>query len=161
MPSKWAMVDNSFPTFSGEEKPGEQIKMLVDYMFILVEELKYQLANLDGDNWNTKALENLQTDTTAGVEEKLAATVQALASLTGQVGQINSQVAANALSSEQAHKRLRQDLTSVENGLARVITGLEELQTAVSRTEDGTVIGREGETLRLVGSVYINGTLME
>lgn len=161
MPSKWAMVDNSFPTFSGEEKPAEQIRMLVDYMFILVEELKYQLANLDGDNWNTKALESLQVDTTAGVEEKLAATVQALATLTGQVGQLGSQVAANAYSSEQGQKRLREDLTTVESTLAGVQTGLQQVLMTVSRMEDGAQIGREGETLRLVGTVYINGTLME
>ena len=43
MPHTWALVDSSFPTFTENDTPQDQIAALVDYMMILTEALKYQL----------------------------------------------------------------------------------------------------------------------
>lgn len=69
MPHAWALVDNSFPTFSEDDSPQTQITALVDYMMILTEALKYQLENLDTNNWNGTALDSFVLDTTKDVNE--------------------------------------------------------------------------------------------
>ena len=71
MPSNWSMIDNNFPSFTGDERPRKQIAQLQNYMMLLVEQLKYQLNNLSTINWNDSALKDFQADTTKDVEEEL------------------------------------------------------------------------------------------
>lgn len=62
MPSNWLYVDTNFPTFTGEESPDEKITTILNYMFMLVEQLRYTLHNLDLSNMNSTAVEQYGTD---------------------------------------------------------------------------------------------------
>lgn len=56
MPSNWLYVDTNFPTFAGEESPNEKISTIQNYMYMLLEQLRYTLHNLDTSNMNQTAL---------------------------------------------------------------------------------------------------------
>lgn len=56
MPSNWLYVDTNFPTFTGEESPNEKISTIQNYMYMLLEQLRYTLHNLDTSNMNQTAL---------------------------------------------------------------------------------------------------------
>lgn len=182
MPSKWAMVDNSFPTFRGDEKPGEQIGMLTDYMYLLVEELKYQLANLDGSNWNETALKTLQEDTTADVSQQVAALAVNVKSMTGQITSLVSRLsaleglgdrvtAAETCVSylEKRQEEATEELEGLSGQMAELVSGQETLTAELEALtnvivldgDGGAAIGKEGQELRLYGNIYINGQLME
>lgn len=65
MPSNWLYIDTNFPTFTGEESANEKVEVIQNYLFMLVEQLRYTLRNLDTKNMNQTALsnfENLLTD---------------------------------------------------------------------------------------------------
>lgn len=176
MPHAWALVDSSFPTFSVDEKSGDKITKLVDYMKILVEALQYQLENLDTANWNTAALETFQTDTTEDVEARVTALAQNLASLTNEVTRISGELS----STEGRVQRLeedtgylqkdmeeaRADIESLEEQMAAAQEGIDELKETldgtVDKDESGNVtLGNQGKDLFLVGSIYVNGKLLE
>ena len=71
MPLRIFAIDTNFPTFTGEESPVEQIKLLHNYMFQLQENLQYTLRNLTPDNFNTKGLEELSEQTSGELREQL------------------------------------------------------------------------------------------
>ena len=153
MPNAWALIDSSFPTFEGDEKPKDQIPVIMDYMFLLAEGLRYQLSNLSAKNWNSNALENLQVETTAPLEEQIQQIGLQLTRLSNQV---------NGLSA------LSTKVGSMEETLTQLKDSAEEMQKTLDRllvvvTPDGNggaTIGTAGQELRLLGSVYINGSLV-
>ncbi len=159
MPKSWAMVDSNFPTFTGEEKPREQITALVDYMFVLVEELKFQLENLDSSNWNTKALQTFQTDTTADVSQQVAVLAANLALVTNEMAAISSRVSAVESLSGRI-KTVEIDLAYLQKDLDEFIAEIREV-LQIDEETGAVSIGEEGRDLHLIGNVYINDQLME
>ena len=57
MPSNWLYIDTNFPTFTGEENTEKKVTTIQNYMFMLVEQLRYSLHNLDLSNMNQTAVE--------------------------------------------------------------------------------------------------------
>lgn len=57
MPSNWLYVDTNFPTFTGRESTEAKVSTIQNYLFMLVEQLRYSLHNLDTGNMNPSALD--------------------------------------------------------------------------------------------------------
>lgn len=57
MPSNWLYIDTNFPTFTGEEETEEKVSTIQNYLFMLVEQLRYSLRNLDLGNMNPAAVD--------------------------------------------------------------------------------------------------------
>lgn len=71
MPTPWSMADASFPNFTEDDSSRERTDKLLEYVYLLTQELKYQLSNLGKRNFNSAALENLKTDTTESVVKEV------------------------------------------------------------------------------------------
>ena len=56
MASNWLYIDTNFPTFTGEEDLNEKVTTIQNYLFMLVEQMRYTLHNLDLGNMNTAAV---------------------------------------------------------------------------------------------------------
>ncbi len=61
MPSNWLYIDTNFPTFTGEESANEKINTIQNYMYMLVEQLRYSLHNLDLTNMNQTAVKQYES----------------------------------------------------------------------------------------------------
>lgn len=59
MPSNLLNADTSFPQFTRETSDSEKIEKLTSYLFMLLEQLRYSLANLDKDNFNDAGLDEI------------------------------------------------------------------------------------------------------
>lgn len=165
MPSAWSLIDTSFPTFTGDEKIRDQISVILNYMFMLAEGLKYQTSNLGAQNFNATALKNIQIETTADVEAALEELVEDLLSIKNNVSSLRTSVSQLEDWRDDAAQQL-QDLSEGQNNLAetqRSMQGsLTALQSVVQKNNDGSsVIGAAGKRLDLIGSIYINGKLVE
>ena len=57
MPSNWLYIDTNFPSFTQKESANDKIETMQDYLFMLVEQLRYTLHNLDLSNMNKAAAE--------------------------------------------------------------------------------------------------------
>lgn len=55
MPSNWLYIDTNFPSFTQKESASDKIETMQDYLFMLVEQLRYTLHNLDLSNMNKTA----------------------------------------------------------------------------------------------------------
>ena len=107
MPSNFLYIDTNFPTFTGEETSKEQIDSMLNYLRILVEQLRYTLNNLDMTNFNTQALSDFSDSSTEDIAQELV-------TLAAQLNQLSQTVA----------------------GLSRRVASLEGLQTRVADAED-------------------------
>lgn len=56
MPSSLLNADTSFPQFTRETSDSEKIEQITSYLFMLLEQLRYSLYNLDKDNFNEAGL---------------------------------------------------------------------------------------------------------
>lgn len=59
MPSNLLNADTSFPQFTRETSDREKIEKITSYLFMLLEQLRYTLANLDQDNFNEAGLNEI------------------------------------------------------------------------------------------------------
>lgn len=59
MPSNLLNADISFPQFTQKTSDSEKIEQITSYLFMLLEQLRYSLANLDKDNFNDAGLDEL------------------------------------------------------------------------------------------------------
>lgn len=71
MPSNWLYIDTNFPTFTGEENTEEKVTTIQNYMFMLVEQLRYSLHNLDLSNMNQTAVERYETSLTEPIYARI------------------------------------------------------------------------------------------
>lgn len=167
MGSNWLSIDNNFPTFTGQESLREQVRLLHDFIPILIEGLKYQLNNLDGTNWNAKAKERFQKETTEELEDAMDTTdaevarlIRSLEGLTQDMDQILRQIASLGEDVgwlEERTEDLAERTEDLEERQDSMSADLDELQQLVRVLEDGSIqIGTEGVALRLTGTVYIN-----
>lgn len=107
MPSNFLYIDTNFPTFTGEETSKEQIDSMLNYLHILVEQLRYTLNNLDMTNFNSKAILDWSEASTEDIQQELV-------TLATQLNQTNQAVA----------------------GLSRRVSNLEGLQNRVADAEE-------------------------
>lgn len=73
MPTTFQLVETTFP--NGEDKDTqEQINGVYDYLFVLLEQLRYTLFNLDGSNINQNALSEFIKNISEPIYAKIADT---------------------------------------------------------------------------------------
>lgn len=71
MPSNWLYVDTNFPTFGEETPVEEKVTTIQNYMFMLVEQMRYTLQNLDQSNMNDAAVDSFVKTLTDPIYVKL------------------------------------------------------------------------------------------
>ncbi len=150
MPSNWLYIDTNFPTFTGEESANEKINTIQNYMYMLVEQLRYSLHNLDLRNMNQTAVkqyENYLTEPiyahiadTDGNVADLQVTAKGLSGrLTDAEGNINGlQITAQGLSTQISNAQ--GDITKLQvtaKGLSTRISDAEGNITTLTATASG------------------------
>lgn len=67
MPSNLMFADSSFPKIEEGEAPQESIRKIQNYLFMLLEQLRYTLQNLGGENFNDAEMEAYIKKISAGL----------------------------------------------------------------------------------------------
>ncbi|MGM9601782.1 MAG: hypothetical protein ACI3W5_09440 [Faecousia sp.] len=124
MPSNWSAVDSNFPTFTGDESPKKQIGLLHNYMYVLTEQLRYSLANLNASNWNPTALQALQDGATAAIVKQVSQLGQTVSSVLGRLDSLQTSVASQG-----------EDIVAIQSCYDDLLTELHNLLSAVQQTE--------------------------
>jgi uncharacterized protein YoxC len=138
MPHTFSMLDTQFPSFTGGESVGEKVDVLHNYLFMLLENLKYTLFNLGEENFNKAELEKLGEWLDTGIvnevrdlEGNLSALVQTTQSIELRVQNAEGSIASltqTAGSLLSAISNLEGDVSALEqtaNSLTSSISNLE------------------------------------
>ncbi len=71
MPTNLLQADVGFPQFKEEQKPDEKITQVVNYLYMLLEQLRYSFGNLGSENFSESGIEELQTILTEPIYGRL------------------------------------------------------------------------------------------
>ena len=108
MPGSILAADTGFPALTEGQSDGEKIRIITNYLYMLLEQLRYTNANMGVENFSESGIEDLTTLITEPV----------YAHLTDTDGRIA-------------------DLTLTAQGLSAQLTGVEGQVTALTATADG------------------------
>lgn len=151
MPNIWQAVDANFPTLSDKDSVEEQYRKLHSYMFVLTEQLKYSLANLDSSNWNGTALEKERSETTEKVEKDVSDVSTEVSNLIDKITEVTT--ALSRLDNRETTSE--EKVLSLENFKGNMTAFINPVPEQSTMT-----IGKSGQTININGSVYINGRLI-
>lgn len=95
MPGNILSADTQFPNFAGQENPAEQIRTIRNYLYMLLEQLRYTLNNLDAGNFNSEGLKEIQDAISQPILKQLSDTDGNLAELQFTAAGLASRVSSN------------------------------------------------------------------
>lgn len=108
MPSNLLQADVGFPEFKEGQKPDEKINQVVNYLYMLLEQLRYSFGNLDADNFSESGITELEhlitepvyayiTNVEEGLSTALNVTAQGLTTrITNEIAGVNQTITATA-----------------------------------------------------------------
>lgn len=120
----WTPIENSFPAFREDESPAEMAKKIHDYLYRLINQLKYTLQNLDTENWNAAALAVFSESTTKGVTEQAGRLAAQLIQLSGSLSNLSGRL------TETGNR-----ITQNENEISYLQNGARETETRLADVE--------------------------
>lgn len=150
MPSNWLYIDTNFPSFTQKESTSDKIETMQDYLYMLVEQLRYTLHNLDLSNMNKAATDEFVKTITepicARIEDaegnltQLSITVSGLnariSDAEGNITQLGATAKGLAARMENAEGDITQ-LTATAKGLSASITNLDGAITSMKADVNG------------------------
>lgn len=162
MPTTFQLVETTFPNGEGKDTQ-EQINGVYDYLFVLLEQLRYTLFNLDGSNINQNALSEFIKNISEPIYAKIADTDEnvneisitakgldaRLSSAEGNITQLGATadgLAARISSAEGSITNLTADVNGIRTQVSGKINS-SEAQTLIDQSIDGiTLAATSGET---------------
>ena len=140
MPTTFQLVETTFPNGEGKDTQ-EQINGVYDYLFVLLEQLRYTLFNLDGSNINQNALsefiKNISEPIYAKIEDtdknvnELSITAKGLSARIGDAEGNITQLQATA-------KGLQASISSLDGSVTNLTADVNGLRATVSTKIDAT-----------------------
>ena len=150
MPGNILSADTQFPNFAGQENPAEQIRTIRNYLYMLLEQLRYTLNNLDAGNFNSEGLKEIQDAISQPILKQLSDTDGNLAELQVTAAGLASRVSSNEGDISQLEQTAQElssrvgdaegnisSLQQTANGLSSRVTSAEGNISTLQQTANG------------------------
>lgn len=168
MPSNWLYIDTNFPSFTQKESVNDKVETMQDYLFMLVEQLRYTLHNLDLSNMNKTAADGFVKTITQPIYAEIK---NAEGSIT-QLGVTAEGLAARMSSAEgnitqltATADGLRARISSNEGSITNLTADVNGIRTQVSgkigETEAQTLIDQSLNGITLAATSDDSGTIFQ
>lgn len=139
MPSDILSADTGFPTFTGDMSTDQKIERVTNYLYMLLEQLRYTLSNLGVDNFNDTELVEIGKVISEPILVRLEDEVSgSLTSLQITVNGIASKVQdseGNITALQQTATSLSASISSLQGDVTQVTATANGLVTRVSNAE--------------------------
>lgn len=169
MPSNLLNADISFPQFTEEQSDAEKIEKITSYLFMLLEQLRYSLSNLDKENFNDAGFDEIVDIITEPVyiqladdEQRITALQVTAQGLSGRIsdaeGNISSLTAtatsltSRITSAEGSISTLQQTATSLTSRISDAEGNISTLSQTVNGMTLSVSNGSSSSTIRLMAN---------
>lgn len=176
MPSNWLYIDTNFPSFTQKESVNDKVETMQDYLFMLVEQLRYTLHNLDLSNMNKTAADEFVKQITdpiygeikdaEGNITQVALVAEGLAARIGDAEGNITQLQATAQGLSASISNLNGSVTNLTadvNGIRATVRGkigTSEAQTLIDQSLNGiTLSATSGESGTIFKLMYDGAVL--
>ena len=150
MPNNIMMADVNFPDLSGKSQK-EQISTITNYLFMLLEQLRYVLNNLGISNFNESELDGMQKQFTGPIQIKVTDMEGNISTLFADVDQIVNQV-----------EDVEGNYSSLQiqvKGISSTVSNLNGQFSQVKQDVDGLQVYTQGGVTYISGSHVKSGTI--
>lgn len=146
MPGNLLSVDTSFPTFTPEQTNEQKLDVVTNYLYMLLEQLRYTLANLGAGNFNDTELDEIGMKITQPIYVDLENAAGAIADLTLTADQLTSRLEDAEGNISSIEQYARSITLSVSNG---------ETSSTIKLLAGGVQIA--SQTIKMDGLVTFTG----
>jgi hypothetical protein len=165
VPTTFQLVETTFPNGEGKDTQ-EQINGVYDYLFVLLEQLRYTLFNLDGSNINQNALSEFIKNISEPIYAKIEDTDKNVNELSitakGLAGRI-SDAEGNITQLGVTAQGLQASISSLDGSVTNLTADVNGLRTQVRGKIDGTaaqtLIDQNLNQITLAATSGSNGTV--
>ena len=164
MPGNLLSADTSFPTFTPEQTNEQKLDVVTNYLYMLLEQLRYTLANLGAGNFNETELNEIGLKITQPIYVDLENAAGAIADLTLTADQLTSRLS-NAEGDISAIDQYARSITlSVTNGetsstVNLLAGGVQIASQTISMSGLVTFTGLSSGTTTINGACIKTGTI--
>lgn len=168
MPSNWLYIDTNFPSFTQKESVNDKVETMQDYLFMLVEQLRYTLHNLDLSNMNKTATDEFVKQITdpiygeikdaEGNITQVALVAEGLAARIGDAEGNITQLQATAKGLQASVSNLDGAITNIKvdvNGIRATVS------TKIDATQAQSIFDQSATGFTLGATSGENGTIFE
>ena len=138
MPTDQMLTEQMLPKFRAEESDSERIRAIYNYLFMLVEQLRYSLSNISEDNFNESALEGIKSDIAEPIFMRLESAEGDITDLTVSGGYLASRISSaegNISILAQTDESLSSRITSAEGDISNLTQTSGSLTSRISNVE--------------------------
>ena len=169
MPSNLLTADSTFPTLTKEQSADEKFEKITSYLYMLLEQLRYSMGNLDKENFNDAGLEEIANIITEPVYVQLKDDEANIAALTvtaaglgarlndaeGNITQLTAtskSLTSRISSAEGSISTLQQTATSLTSRISDAEGNISSLTQTVNGMTLSVTNGSASSTIRLLAN---------
>lgn len=138
MPSSLLNADTSFPQFTQQTSDKEKIEKITSYLYMLLEQLRWSLSNLDKDNFNDTGLDEIGKIITAPVYIRLEGAEGSIHELNVTAELLSSRIKdaeGNVSELTQTAKTLTSKLSDAEGNISTLQQTAQSLSSRIADAE--------------------------
>lgn len=167
MPTTFQLVETTFPNGEGKDTQ-EQINGVYDYLFVLLEQLRYTLFNLDGSNINQNALSEFIKDISEPIYAKIADTDKNVNEISVTAKGLDARLSnaeGDITQLDTTAKGLQASVSNLDGAITNIKTDVNGIRATVSTKIDATqaqsIFDQSAEGFTLAVTSGENGTIFK
>jgi hypothetical protein len=167
VPTTFQLVETTFPNGEGKDTQ-EQINGVYDYLFVLLEQLRYTLFNLDGSNINQNALSEFIKDISEPIYAKIEDTDKNVNEISITAKGLDARLSdaeGNITQLYTTAKGLQVSVSNLDGAITNIKTDVNGLRATVSGKIDATqaqsIFDQSAEGFTLGATSGENGTIFK
>lgn len=168
MPSNWLYIDTNFPSFTQKESVNDKVETMQDYLFMLVEQLRYTLHNLDLSNMNKTATDEFVkqiTDPIYGEIKDAEGNITQVALVADGLAARIGDAEGNITQLQATAKGLQASVSNLDGAITNIKADVNGIRATVSTKIDATqaqsIFDQSAEGFTLGATSGENGTIFK
>lgn len=167
MPTTFQLVETTFPNGEGKDTQ-EQINGVYDYLFVLLEQLRYTLFNLDGSNINQNALSDFIKNISEPIYAKIADTDENVNEISITAKGLDARLSnaeGDITQLDTTAKGLQVSVSNLDGAITNIKTDVNGIRATVSTKIDATqaqsIFDQSAQGFTLAATSGENGTVFK
>lgn len=167
MPTTFQLVETTFPNGEGKDTQ-EQINGVYDYLFVLLEQLRYTLFNLDGSNINQNALSEFIKNISEPIYAKIDDTDKNVNEISVTAKGLDARLSnaeGDITQLDTTAKGLQVSVSNLDGAITNIKTDVNGLRATVSGKIDATqaqsIFDQSAQGFTLAATSGENGTIFK
>ena len=167
MPTTFQLVETTFPNGEGKDTQ-EQINGVYDYLFVLLEQLRYTLFNLDGSNINQNALSEFIKNISEPIYAKIDDTDKNVNEISVTAKGLDARLSdaeGDITQLDTTAKGLQASVSNLDGAITNIKADVNGIRATVSTKIDATqaqsIFNQSAQGFTLAATSGENGTIFE